>query len=207
MKPNVIGPKVLYYNPSATVLTTANITAIDEAIDPSSLKPYAYSATVREDYDARNFLTSPEATGSAVPAGQRLAVGIFLTPDNNKGNLLFQLSGRAQFSIATSSADYQMGFFFGRKATNDTVISDLTAPQNALDKFIYLPAVHTAVGAQAAFASLEIELFSQELAAGFVYCFGFHFDNPTASSHVLTGGICLAARKYAYPTSVWQEQG
>lgn len=205
MKPNSIGSKILYLNPSRDVLTTTNLAAIDGAYDNATLAPYAKSATVRDDYDAYNFDT--EDAGSTLVAGQRMAVGLFLSPENDKHNLLFQLSGKINLYLTGTNITVNTNFFFGRKATNNTVVSDKTAPQNTLEIYTMLPDTSIAyandrTGGQFISQSIKDELFALENSGKFVWCFGVVIDNLSASDVALRGTIgALGMRKYSTEVS------
>jgi len=198
IRPNFIGAPALYFNPSSDKLSTANFAAIDATYTTDSISPYAYTATVAENYDAFNFKT--DDAGSVLTAASRVAFGLFLTPDNEKKNLMFQLSGRVQLE---SLAGGRTGgfFFFGRKATNNTVVSDKTGVQNTLAKWVSLPAQNFLVGPNNAASnqlseSIQTELFSLELASAYVYCFGYAIDNYHTSNSTIRGSVDLAFRKY-----------
>jgi len=202
-RPDFIGRKSLYLNPSSDKLTTANIAAIDTAFS-DVISPYAYTATVRDDYDSFNFLFSD--AGSDLVAGQRLAVGLFLSPQNEQGNLLFQLSGALKL-VRSGTITTTSQFFFGRKATNNTVVSDKTAPQNTLASFMYLPSnkLNSGVLSTPVHDSIETEVFSLNLAGGYVYCFGLLLDNVSAvTTDTLKGGVSLSMRKYSSEIEVFR---
>lgn len=193
MKPNPIGDKSLYLNPSFTTLNTAVLAAIDGAIDQTLMLPYAYTATVRDDYDARNY--NFDNAGADLPAGTRAAVGLFLSAENEKKNFLWQLTGKLSMS-SIAAASIRGGFFFGRRATSSTVVSNGGSPQNSLAQFMYLPETSVAVDGTNREYSIRSDHFSLELAGGFVYCFGFFMENYGVAVAGLKGSASLAFRKY-----------
>lgn len=191
---NVVGPKVFYLNPTSDKLSTANLAATDTAIS-DAISPYAYTATVRDDYDTFNFHT--DDAGSVVAVGMRNAFGLFLTPENNKGNLLFQVSGKVILNGAGTTPLPLGAFFFGRRATSNTVVSDKTAPQNPLVAYTLLPSMHYFQSASLTSDYVETEVFSLQLAGGFVYCFGYYIQNCSgANALTFRGTISLSVRKY-----------
>lgn len=199
MKPNFLGSKSMFFNPSIISFNTAEIGLIDTAISPSVISPYAYTAVVRDDYDAANF--NLDAAGVSLVAGQRVAFGLFLSPQNHLGNLLFQLTGKVMLTATLGTFGGLTGsFFFGRKATNNTVVSSKAAASNTLASYMLLPS--TAVNMVTSGApgvlndNLESELFSLYLEDGFVYCFGYLLDSVQVASAIV-GGMSLALRKYS----------
>lgn len=220
MKPNVIGPKILYLNPSDDVFTTAQLAAIDTAYWPvvGNYSPYAKSATVRDDYDTGRFLSDTAAT-SNIAGKMRNSFGLFLSADNNKKNLLWQLSGSIYVSVIDTidvTQNLRTSFFFGRKATNDTVTSSKSAVSNTLEKVMTLPAKvlssHTGpLGATSGngnsfYASIESELFSLEEAGKFVYCFGASIDNTGSDALPCVFDISLSLRKFVTPMFVYNTE-
>lgn len=207
MKPNSVGPEILYLNPGIATLSTTNFAAIDTAFSMSTISPYAYTATVRSDYDAYNFVA--EDAGGVIVAGQRVAFGLFLSPDNDKGNLLFQVTGKAFYRTvsATGLVGMQGQFFFGRKATNDTVVSSVVGPENTLAKYMLLPnksgVMASAAALQSIDYSIEDQVFTLSLPGGFVYCFGFYLENVSGTNYTMSGGVSLAMRKYSSELPAW----
>lgn len=201
IRANVIGPKVFYLNPGNTTFDSTIIAAVDSTCTPdaANVKPYAYSATVRDDYDARNFFVSKGSPATLI-SGQRLAFGLFLTPELSKGNLLFQLSGRLalQFDINYLNAH----FFFGRKGTDNTVVSDTASANNALDKYMILPASNECATVDDSsddiytVLNIQTELVTLAESAGHVYCFGVMVDNLAGSNRTFGMDCSLSIRKY-----------
>jgi len=194
LRPNFIGPKALYLNPDQDELTTTNMAAIDAGYSnaSSSFKPYAYSATVREDYDTRRFVSAD--SGSVLVSGKRVSFGLFMTPDNDKGNLLWQLSGKLSLVNTTELGLITSQFFFGRKATDNTVVSSKASANNTLSQHILLP-YNMDFSLPGMELRYESELFSLELEAGYVYCFGASIWNLGADA-TLFFDASLAMRKY-----------
>lgn len=212
IKPNFVGPKSFYLNPTIINLSTAEIAAIDTVFALGTVSPFAYTATVRDNYDTKNFFT--DNAGSDLAADRRLAVGLFLSADNEKKNLLFQVSGKVIMNIAAGTAVVNGSFFIGRKATNNTVVSDLTAPQNTLAQFTLLPSQSgyrnsTSTSNALLSDSIQSDVFALQLDGGFVWCFGYMLDNPSAATAAtgLRGTISLAFRKYNDPLDVYRVSG
>jgi len=208
LRAEMVGPKILYFNPSmSSKISTANLAAIKTTAGAMDvMSPYAYTATVADEYDTCNFILAD--AGATLAATSRVAFGLFLTPDNEKGNLLFQVSGKAAFSSVTGTNPLvRGGFFFGRKATNNTVVSSLAAVSNTLAKFQYLPSKFERVSGGASSGtssgislhdSIETEIFTLTLSGGYVYCFGYYLENYAASTPdvALHGGVSLQFRKF-----------
>jgi hypothetical protein len=212
MKPNSVGKKHLYFNPGTAVsFNTTELAAIDSTLGnaPESLYPYAYTATVRDDYDTMNFSTGSYNV-SDVAAQRNLAWGVFLSPENDKKNLLFQASGVLDLQCDSALDDYmQCGFFFGRTASS-VITSTKAATANQLAKGIWLPG-HSSVTVggftgQPRYMSIgfEGEIFSYYLNGGYNYCFGVWVQNPGAAvgSVSLKGTISL--RKYSTELGVFR---
>jgi len=196
IRPNFIGPKALYLNPSYVQFSSAELALVDSVLTSHVIQPYAYTATVNDNYDAVNIGFDDSTTGSDIVAYRRVAFGLFLSPENEKKNLIFQVSGQA--SISLEDAGYMYGnFFFGRKATDNTVVSSKAAASNDLAKWMVLPnATHAATSNFGMAHSIETDVFSLELSGGYVYCFGYMISNPGAGNITMHGTISLAVRKY-----------
>jgi len=54
---------------------------------------------------------------------------------------------------------------------------------------------------------IESQIFSVELSAGYVYCFGYLIDNHSANSATFQGGISLSFRKYESELSSYKPRG
>lgn len=199
MRPNIVGAKAMYFNPSNVVFSAAEIAAIDSTYDDAIISPYAYTATVREDYDAINYFFADDGS-SIIPNGMRASFGLFIAPQNDKKNLLFQLSGKVVVNTF-SNVGCRGFFFFGRKATDNTVVSSKAATSNQLAKYTMLPSQYSGIGqdnvgstiSQLHTDSIETELFSLELQGGFVYCFGYNMVADSADMTV-RGGMSLSMR-------------
>jgi len=59
IKPDAVGIKSFFLNPGVSQLTSTHVAAVDNALayTAASIQPYAYTATVADTYDARNFST------------------------------------------------------------------------------------------------------------------------------------------------------
>lgn len=207
IRPNVIGPKLFYINPNVLSATTAVMAAIDEAAPSLLPSVQAYTATVREDYDSRE-VSFDGTADSVLAANMQVAFGLFLTPDNDKRNLLFQLRGSFHcLNTGAGRGFINSYFFFGRKATDNTVVSSVAAPANALAGFtIVSPTVHHEAADTDVIRivnDFEKEIVAVELAGGFNWCFGFLLQNMSATAQSLNSGrLSLAFRKYASELTV-----
>jgi len=206
LRPNFIGSKSLYLNPAFVSFTTAELALIGTTTPNTTVQPYAYTATVRDDYDAMN-ITIPTRNQAVTT---RLAFGVFLSPENEKGNLIFQVSGNVQdIHSASASAYPTCSFFFGRKATNNTVVSSKAGANNDLAAYMLLPVKshsNQAPGTTGKMnVSVETEVFSVGLSGGYVYCFGFYIDNPIGAG-IITHDLqaSLAMRKYSSELGVFR---
>lgn len=207
IKPDFIGPKSLYLNPASDQLVSADLAAIDTDYTVTTvIQPYAYTATVADNYDAFNFLF--DNAGADLLPNRRIAVGLFLSPQNDKGNLLFQVSGKVDIS-GGAVAITKGSFFFGRKSTNNTVVSTKVAAANSLALYRLLECKqkmsYISGTTQIISESCEEEVFTLNLSGGFVYCFGYFLDNMSgAIAQSLRGHICLSVRKYASTLDVFR---
>jgi len=206
IRPNFVGSKVLYNNPSSVSFTTADVALIDEGLDTSLCSPYAYTATVRDDIDSINYRLP--AAGVDLLTIQQVSMGLFLSPDNEKNNLLFQVSGAANI-IVNGSTSFHSSFFFGRKATNNTVSSTKAGVANTLDKFILLPTsrantLNSATTISLVGDSIEKEILSIYSSGAYVYCFGFIIRNYSGSTITMKGSIDLSFRKYQSEIGVFR---
>jgi len=206
LKANIIGSKAFHLNPGQTSYDAAAVAAgsSSDSYLVGQMQPNAYTATVREDYDARTFIS--DATVDFI-ANNRFACGLFLTPENNKGNLLFQLSGEV-IVTADAGASLNGGFIFGRKATNNTV----AVGPNALASYSRVPykslmQFNDGVNFCMRY-SVETELFTLQQAAGFVYCFAFDIVN-NAGTDGTSGRFCatLSVRKFSTALDVFVPVG
>ena len=203
LRPNPIGPKSLYFGPGLSQLSTANLANIQTyyGADPSTIKPYAYTATVSAQYDTRNFML--DDSGSSLVAGRRVAFGLFLTPENNKGSMLFQVSGSASFrTSASGSLGLRGAFFFGRRNSSDTVVSSTSSANNPLTSYILLPldsisTMYSSAPACDLQHSTQTEIYAENSAkSGYVYCFGYYIENYNNADLLTYGGVSLSIRKF-----------
>lgn len=194
-----VGPKIFYKLPSIREFATADITAVDSAVDNSALYPYALSATVNQDLATGRFCF--DEAGATLGAGQMMAVGTFLTPDNDLTSLLFQLSGKALIRTTTTvpGTVVPMGFFYGR-TESDTIVSSVAAAENLTIEHMSLPSrdlIFTDSIASINSHSIVDELVSLVEASGNVHVFGFYIKNTHGATAVtLRGSIDLAFRKH-----------
>jgi len=215
MKPNSVGPKILYLNATEDSFTTAELAAIDTTNAPAAVNysPYAYSATLRSDYDAFR----PYISAQSLAAVNRVCFGLFLSPDNDKRNLLFQLTGRARLHMAdTTECGINLSFFFGRKATNNTIVSSKAGVNNTLETIQHLPLTVCMASYEPIVAgttnriyrdiSINSELFSLYSSGKYVYCFGVEIRNTTSSSQTITFDASLAFRKYSSAIEVYNPE-
>lgn len=205
MRPDSVGKKILWLNPgvNTTTFTTADLAAIDTVANTaaSNIAPYAYTATVRDDYDTARYANAGIAAIDLLST-QRVAFGVFLSPENDKGNLLFQLSANVNVLGDIANDDnLRVRFFFGRKATNNTVVSSKAAVSNSLANYIWLPNniafCSGALGFPSQISSnIESELFGLTLSGGFVWCFGFAIDNMSANTASIQFDSSISCNKY-----------
>lgn len=212
IKPDYIGKKCLYLNPSEVSFTSAELALIDTAINPvvANISPYGYTSTVRDDYDTVRIVSA--ATNTAVVAANRASFGLFLSPENDKKNFLFQVTGTVRWTMTAAAGVYtnlQAGFFFGRKATNNTVTSSKAGVNNTLEKVMFLPptsynfspitwdvSVPEPVGGPSLICGIESEIFTLAEADKFVYCFGACLENCGSNNVNGIFDISLSVRKY-----------
>lgn len=202
MRPNEVGPKSFFLNHLGEVFTSGEFAAIDTPFVVSNtpiISPYAYTSTVRTDYDGHNFFTDYTLGCDLIGLGC-VSFGLFLTPENDKpSNLLFQVAGRASW-LSYQEVMPKGNFFFGRKATNNTVVSSKAAPSNQLAAYSLLPSKSSFGSTITAFSmndAIESDLFSLRLDTGFVYCFGYTLENHWVDPINVHGGVSLSFRKFS----------
>lgn len=209
IKANRVGDKVFYLNPSVTEFVSGDTDLIAGTYSnlAASYMPYAYTSTVRSDYDSHRFVS----TGAApvqISDVERVSFGLFLTPQNEFGSFLFQLSGSIQ--VLHTGNPSMPNFFFGRQATNNTVVSSKVGSNNALAKVLVLPPTSVAYapagtdGQAMIQYGIQTELFALSETGLFNYCFGASFSNP-ASSYTSEQyfDISLAVRKHSTTLTVF----
>jgi len=204
MKPNIIGSKVLYLNPSTVAFSTAELAAIDTVDNSPDIYPYAYTGTVANNYDSYNI----DLDACDIATQSKVSFGVFLSPENDKGSLLFQVNIAGKVYHSGSSA-FSVEAFFGRKATNNTVTSSKAGANNLLSKYIVIPA-QTWANADGAGKycniSVNSELFSLSSAGEYVYCAGITVTNLSGSTaaSLRDGLFTISLRKYNSELTVFE---
>jgi len=213
IKPDVVGSKAMFFNPGVSTFTAAELALIDGSRDSaaSNYLPYAHSATVRTDYDSRRFCIDAEA----IAADTRVSFGLFLTPENEKGNMMFQVSGQCRIYTPVDNGGIIPSFFFGRKATNNTVVSSKAGANNALAVLTLLPP--TAVSTRGSYVdevnSIDYAIETTVLAENdytnypYVWCFGVALDNADNSDITVRADCSLAVRKHGKSFPVYLPAG
>lgn len=192
---------ILYYTPpNVQEITSAEFNLIDDANTTTNLKPQAYSATVQNGQDARR-INTPVA-GWSIAASVQAAFGLFLSSENSKGAFMHQVKGYANLLIEGSGFDQiSARYFFGRRATSDTVVASLAAADNQLEHWILLPTKSDSSHINVTGSRLPLRLSCDEIiytpkdTGDFVYCFGIQIYNHSASTATIKGSISLDYRK------------
>ena len=129
--PNLSGPKVYLDDPAFVDFTGAELALIDSSDASATVYPYAYTATVAEDFDETNC----SLLNVNIAANQKVAFGVFLTSDDEKGNLMFEISGAVAGTMSPSIVTYAI---FGR-CNASTVTSTKAGTANQLSTYTLLP--------------------------------------------------------------------
>lgn len=132
--PNLVESKMLFSPPTETLLDTTIIAAIDTATSSTAISPNAYTATVSDFYDQRNVRIVN--TAASLPAGNRIAFGLFLPGLKAKNNCIFSCFGAS--SLFTNASGLLAYYIFGRLNAAVPVVSTTTV-ENPLDYYIVLP--------------------------------------------------------------------
>lgn len=219
IKPDMTGRKQFYINPTIDTFTAAQLANIASAmgVTAASIQPFAYTGTVSSQYDAHNFSTDTLGTGCALADGKRIAFGLFLTPQSDLGNVLFQLSANLDLTAWCANAWYvRPKFFFGRVASTNTVTSSKASANNALDKFSLIAPnagsisfAHPTTDFIGVNYGVETEIFSilDTTATQYNYVFGCMIENNTGVSATIAFQLSLAFRKYGDVLSVYRPTG
>lgn len=204
MKPNIVGKKTMAMSSNLAIgfesFTTAELANIDSTYSDEAVYPWARSATVREDYDCINV----RLHSSDIAIGSKIAFGVFLSPNNEKGNLMFQVSGRSQFNASAGS--FSAYWILGRKKTNNTVVSSKAAASNELEKYQLIHSWDTYYSNSGAYkSSILDEIFSFEKSGAYVYCLALVIQNSNgAAATTLYGSfISIQLRKYVSELSYY----
>jgi len=137
---NYEGSKMLFGDPGETIFTNAIVDAIDTATTSTDIYPYAYSATLQNQFDERNFRSL--ATDVDIAISSRIAFGLFLadtteTGNTAKKNVILSMRGSHIFNTE-ALASIRAYYIFGRCSAS-TVTSTTAATANLLSEYIVIP--------------------------------------------------------------------
>jgi len=118
----------IYSAPTLKLLTNT----IVDAVDDSSTKAHAYTATVKSTFDEITYYTT--ATDVDLAASSRLTLGVFLANDQDSSQLI-HVVGSARFAATSASLTPYYQFGFGRCNASTVTQSDAAAA-NTIDNGI-----------------------------------------------------------------------
>lgn len=183
-----------YYDKSSNVdFSQANLDAIDSSNASLNLYPYAQSATVQEDHDDTNL----SILGSyAMVAGQKIAFGLFLTPDNEKGSLMFH--GDIAVEMNISDANVMLYGIYGRTNAS-AVVSSVVGNENLLSTYRYLRCNHSDMTNTKSLA-YNGQIFSDNEEAGggsgYNHVLGFVIENHSGGTPTIVMRASMAFKKH-----------
>lgn len=139
--PNEAESKVQYGTPGESLFTNTIVDAIQHPLSSTDIYPWAYSASLSNEWDERNFRSV--ANDLDLTASRRIAFGLFLSDsqlgDKAKEKILFSCIGSLEMSIETS-APIRVYPIFGR-CNAGSIVQDNAAPANKLSRYIRLPQI------------------------------------------------------------------
>ncbi|UOF79420.1 hypothetical protein [Microviridae sp.] len=176
---------VLFGSPGESLLTNAIVDNVDSAISSSNIYPWAYSATLQNQLDERNFRTV--ATDVDLAAASRFSAGLFLADstelgNNPKKNIFLSVKGSLNF-FSEVAAPFKVYFILGRCNASSITQSDVTA-SNLLSRYIVLPEIgQTSYGANntnqvMVHRSIDTQILKIGFdSTGYPLCFAFVIEN------------------------------
>jgi len=198
IRPNLTGDIVRYSDPTLTSLADAEIVLVDSAASSRDIYPYAYTATVSDDYEEANYNLIEKTSKSAM----KLVYGIFLSADNNKKNLLFN----ASVSVNAETVDSRVLIYpiFGR-TTASTVTSTKAGTANVLDNYIILPHILSHCDTAAAIAmNMNTQILGLYKSTGEIWCLGVVIANVSGADRVLNLECSMQLTKHGTTTDVFK---
>lgn len=200
-KPNLIGSKLIFNDPTRTGLTNAIVDAVDSSTTSSGIWPHAYTAAVSGQYDTHNWTTV--ATDIDLAAASKFAMGVFLSDQAAPlgGAVLFSCKGSLTF-LGEASSEFLVYPFFGRLSSSAVVVQSDSAASNELASYIILPQIGTFRSASTAAVSFNYCHVDQEVlqiasTIGNPLCFGFVILNASATAWNIDMLNCtLSIQKY-----------
>jgi hypothetical protein len=189
IRPNLVGCNVHYEEPAETSLTTADIAAIDSTRNSHDFYPYAYTATIDDNYDEQSYLIGAQT----LPTLQKLTFGLFLSPDLEKQGLIFNVNGHIAGDFGDSLI--HAFFVFGRTAS-DVVTSSKVAQSNLLEDYVILPA--SAIGKTSVNQSYSIDrqVYARYVSDGSNYFFGICVQSHSGSDKTVSLQASLQFAKF-----------
>lgn len=200
---NLVGNHILLEDQGDKTFTNAIVDAIDSASNSIDVYPWCKSATVQEYRDSHNFHSLGYATTLA--QGQKVAFGVFLTADNDKGNLVFDVNGC--INIQRDGTNVSVYPIFGRTYASTLTQSDAAA-SNLLDHYIILPfglnPVYEVTNFQD-YCTFKNSILSIELSDGYIYCLAWVIESHNSGADVgMIFHASLDIQKYSSVTNVYR---
>lgn len=189
IRPDFVGKKIIFEKPNKLMTTTSINAAVDSTIANADIYPQAYTETVNDNFDERIVLTDGACN---IATGNKLAFGLFLSPENEKNGLMFNVSG----GVFTRSGSGSVGitFFFGRQA-GTTVTSSTGTPENQMEDYIVLGCEE---GGYTNHRSVKLneQIFAKRVGDGGNFVFGVLIRNLAGSDDQLYLDLYLSFQKF-----------
>jgi len=194
LQPNLRGSMAHNIHAAPVDFLTADLALIDSDIYSKTYLPYAYTATVADDSDGVSYTIATAA--QAIADDQKVALGLYLSADNEKGNLVFNLQGSV--SARYSANDVSTFFIFGRR--DGAVTSTKAGTANQLGRNIILPLDTISQDDGLVFASINQSIIIQcdTTDTAVAYCFALVMENETGGAVTAKMESTLSMQKYSW---------
>lgn len=180
-RPNLIKSKSVFVPPTETLLTTANVAAINQSLAGTSLNVNAYTATISSFHDHR--VVRSVLTPVAIPTVTKVAYGLFLPSIIEEKNCHYHF--QMALKLQADAVGLNVWPFFGR-TTLTTVTASLASSVNTLESYKILPhfiSKADVAGAGPISMSVDQEIIDQQGVTNNVpMCVGFVLENPTGGT-------------------------
>jgi len=171
---------------------------IDAAVSAHTIYPYARTASVPEVSNEENIFINLQD----LALGMKIGTGIFLTPDNNKGNLMFNAQG--SIVIGAASAGMSAYPIFGRTDAS-AVTSSKTGVENELAEYKMIAQSHFQSD-NVLVVSFNTQIFGEWQDGANNWCLAWVIANTTGGAITFSANASLAIQKYSVATDVYRPE-
>lgn len=187
-RPNFVGNPLVYSAPGITTLSNANVDAISFPTSSTNVYANTHSATVPTSFNERVYRNT--ATDLDLAINNNFCVGLFLSANQDKKNVVYQCNGYCAFTTNVSAQPYAI---FGR-ASSSTITASVTAPDNLLSTYAFLPIT---TGGSTRNCSVNVDVLKiYDSSNAYPYFFGFMFTNGPSLSTIAALVCSLSFRAY-----------